>query len=152
MAPPHQLAQLAVRALNATSPLHVGARVGNFYSTTSNYSCDSVSVSYGGGVAPIVISVINGSSIPPSYWTYSNLSAVNVSSVSILETIATLSSASGQVSWDVDVEQGSWVGFQAKDAEGTVAFSQLRTVYNGGKDDSECQYDPFASRGLTRLG
>lgn len=86
-----------------------------------------------------MISVINGSSLPSSYWTYSNSSAVNISNVSILETIATVNSASGEVSWDVDVEQGSWVGFQAKDAEGTVAFSQLRTVYNGGNDDKECQ-------------
>lgn len=136
MAPPHSLKHLAIRALNTTS-LHIGARVGNFYATGSNYSCTPLELTYSNAVPPISIGVVNGSLLDvPSFWSSPSDSVLNVST---LEHIATINTGDhGDLSWDVDVDVGSYIAFKAEDASGAIAYSQLRTVYYGGASDKEC--------------
>lgn len=135
--------------------LSIGARRGNFYKSSANYSCGAMQGSWSGAVGPATISLYSGARLPDSFFTNpppTNSSAVN-DKVKLIDTVRNVTDSSGSFEFSVDeLNVGAYVGLAITDSVGNFAFSELRTVYEGTNADDECRAvidSPTSSRDYT---
>lgn len=116
--------------------LHIGADIGNFQKSSTNYTCNSpLEIEIVNAVPPSIVSVFNATGLPSNF--FSDPPTSNASdlwdSLRLVQGLGTLDGVNTTARWDINVEPGAYVGFAVQDSTG-------RAVYDGDQTaSSNCQ-------------